>query len=41
MVGRMVIRGMLFGEREFNFEGKSKYIVIIVYVYNKTDNIFS
>jgi hypothetical protein len=28
MVGKMVIHGMLFGEREFNFEGRSKFIII-------------
>ena len=41
LYGKMTIYGLMFGEREFNFEDKGKHIFNLVFAYNKTHHIFS
>jgi|JI10StandDraft_1071094.scaffolds.fasta_scaffold96582_2 hypothetical protein len=37
----MIIKGMMFGDREFNFEDKSNLFLILVYAFDKKNHIFS
>ena len=39
--GKMIIKGMLFGERQFNFEEKSNNFFNIVFAYDQTNHYFS
>lgn len=36
----MIIKGMMFGDREFNFEDKSNLFLILVYAFDKKNHIF-
>jgi hypothetical protein len=38
---KMVIHGLLFGDREFNFEHRSKIKVILDYVYDSQNALFA
>jgi len=39
--GKMVINGMMIGDRSFNFEEKSKQFLYLVFAYDKKNHIFS
>lgn len=39
--GKMIIHGLLFGERLFNYEDKSTLFIYLVYAYDKKNHIFS
>ena len=37
----MIINGIMFGERSFNFDDESNQFIILVYAYDKTNSMYS